>query len=270
MRNAAQIEGTLQGETRKTSTSHSDRGITLRSMSGGYREHEPPRNLRALVACLWENEADRDRVQLVIPDGCVDLIWIAPHGLVVAGADTGPRHVEMTAGTRLSGIRLKPGAAGAVLGVPAVEVRNSDTALSSIWGDDGARLETAVGQSKPVRRLELLAAAVAGRNAEPDLLTVAAADMLAAPSARVSTVAAELGVSERHLHRRVLAAVGYGPKMLARVARLRRLVDLSEPRLATRAAAAGYASQSHMNEEVRRLTGSTPVRFLKDAGRSAA
>jgi methylphosphotriester-DNA--protein-cysteine methyltransferase len=58
--------------------------------------------------------------------------------------------------------------------------------------------------------------------------------------------------------------------MLARVARLRRLVDLSEPRLATRAAAAGYASQSHMNEEVRRLTGSTPVRFLKDAGRSAA
>jgi AraC-like DNA-binding protein len=33
---------------------------------------------------------------------------------------------------------------------------------------------------------------------------------------------------------------------------------------------AGYASQAHMTDEVRRLTGLTPVRFLEDAGRTAA
>jgi methylphosphotriester-DNA--protein-cysteine methyltransferase len=68
----------------------------------------------------------------------------------------------------------------------------------------------------------------------------------------------------------VLAAVGYGPKLLARVARLRRLVAISDPSLASRALWAGYASQAHMNDEVRRLTGTTPVRFLKDAELTAA
>jgi methylphosphotriester-DNA--protein-cysteine methyltransferase len=90
------------------------------------------------------------------------------------------------------------------------------------------------------------------------------------PGARVAGVAAELGVSERQLHRRTLAAVGYGPKMLARVARLRRLMALPGDPLAARALDAGYSSQAHMTDEVRRLTGTTPVRFLEDAAPTAA
>jgi methylphosphotriester-DNA--protein-cysteine methyltransferase len=59
--------------------------------------------------------------------------------------------------------------------------------------------------------------------------------------------------------------------MLARVARLRRLIALpEEDSLAARAFDAGYASQAHMNDEVRRLTGLTPVRFLEDATLTAA
>jgi methylphosphotriester-DNA--protein-cysteine methyltransferase len=68
----------------------------------------------------------------------------------------------------------------------------------------------------------------------------------------------------------MVAALGYGPKVLARVARLRRLVALSDASLASRALRAGYASQAHMSDEVRRLTGTTPVRFLEDAVLTAA
>jgi methylphosphotriester-DNA--protein-cysteine methyltransferase len=104
----------------------------------------------------------------------------------------------------------------------------------------------------------------------PDALVIAAARKLAVPGARVAGAATELGVSERQFHRRMLAAVGYGPKMLARVARLRRLVALADESLASQALEAGYASQAHMNDEVLRLTGTTPVRFLKDAALTAA
>ena len=52
--------------------------------------------------------------------------------------------------------------------------------------------------------------------------------------------------------------------MLARVARLRRLVAGTDESLAWRALGAGYASQAHMTDEVRRLTGLTPVRFLEE------
>ena len=239
-------------------------------MTPAYREHRTPAGLEALVACLWEHQPDEEHTQRVVPDGCVDLIWSAGRGLVIAGADTGPRSVDLAAGDHLSAIRLRPGAAGAVLCVPAVELRDQEVPISLVWGAQGAILEEAVARAQAARRLELLAIAVAGRRAEPDPVVLAAARGLAAPRARVADVAAQLGLSERHLHRRLLASVGYGPKVLARVARLRRLVALTDGPLVRRAFEAGYASQAHMNEEVRRLTGTTPVRFLKDAVLTAA
>lgn len=222
------------------------------------------------MACTWEQEPAEHRVQRVVPDGCVDLIWLAERELVVAGPDTGPRSVELPAQSLSSGIRLRPGAAGAVLGLPACELRDLQVCADDVWGEPAVQLADALAQAPPPRRLELLASAVERRGGEPDALVVAAADRLAAPGARVSGVAAELGIGERQLHRRALAAVGYGPKVLGRVARLRRLVSISDPSLASRALWAGYASQAHMNEEVRRLTGTTPVRFLKDAVLTAA
>jgi methylphosphotriester-DNA--protein-cysteine methyltransferase len=235
-----------------------------------YREYRPPPGLEPVVACLWENAPATDRAQRVVPDGCVDLIWLADRELVIAGADTGPRIVHLPAGTLSSGIRLRPGAAGGFLGLPASEVRNRHVEAAHVWDDEATRLADALAGATPGRRLEMLTATVARRHAAPDPLVAGAARRLAAPGARVADVAAALGVSERQLHRRTLAAIGYGPKVLARVARLRRLVALAEESLALRALEAGYASQAHMTDEVRRLTGLTPVRFLEDAGLTAA
>jgi AraC-like DNA-binding protein len=239
-------------------------------MLPSYREYRPPAGLERLVACLWENEPVADRRQRVVPDGCVDLIWVAGRELLIAGADTGPRSVDLPAGTVSSGIRLRPGAAGALLGLPASELRDRQVPAALVWGEPLAELQEQLAAAEPARRLELLAGAVARRRVAPDALVVATARRLAVHSARVADVAAELGVGERRLHRRTLAAVGYGPKMLARVARLRRLVALADEPLARRALEAGYASQAHMSDEVRRLTGSTPVRFLEDAELTAA
>jgi AraC-like DNA-binding protein len=86
----------------------------------------------------------------------------------------------------------------------------------------------------------------------------------------VTEVAGELGVSERQLQRRVCDAVGYGPKMLARVLRFRRLQALAPAPLAELALDAGYADQAHMTAEVTRLAGISPVRFLKDRTPTAA
>ncbi len=214
------------------------------------------------------------REQRVVPDGCVDLIWRNDE-LVVVGADTGP---VVFAPTRtdepVSGIRLRPGAAGAVLGLPASEVRDARVPASSVWPTAATALSDALAAAAPADRLGVLTQAVLQRRATSDGLVAAAASRLARSSASITTVAADLGVSERQLHRRTVAAIGYAPKVLARVARLRRVIALSarpDPLpLAERAAAAGYASQAHMSDDVRRLTGLTPVRFLEDARVTAA
>ncbi len=219
------------------------------------------------MACVWESDALVDGTQRVVPDGCVDLVWLGER-LLVVGADTQPMVWEAV-GAPASGIRLRPGTACAVLGVPADEVRDQQVPLSLLWPavkDLTDRAEAADSSA----RLRLLTEAVLHRKAEPDPLIGAAVRRLVVPDARVSTVAHALGVSERHLNRRVTAAVGYGPKLLARVARLRRLVAVRRGPLADRAYAAGYASQAHMTDEVRRLTGLTPVRFLEEATLTAA
>ena len=75
----------------------------------------------------------------VVPDGCVDLVWLGSEGLKVVGADTGP-HVVEPLGSSAAGIRLRPGAAGAVLGLPASEVRDQQVDLSLVWGESGTAL----------------------------------------------------------------------------------------------------------------------------------
>jgi AraC-like DNA-binding protein len=72
----------------------------------------------------------------------------------------------------------------------------------------------------------------------------------------------ELGMSERTLRRRFEAAFGYGPKTLDRILRFQRFLTsrhgLEARTTAHRAAAAGYADQSHLVRECRRLALCTP------------
>jgi transcriptional regulator GlxA family with amidase domain len=157
-----------------------------------------------------------------------------------------------------------------VLGLPASELRDAAPDATDVLGGDraDALLEALLAGNDP--HAILLAAACASGGPEPDPLVRAAVTALDRPQARVAVVAAELGLSARQLQRRVADAVGYGPKMLARVLRFRRLQSLPPAPLVELALEAGYADQAHMTGEVTELAGISPVRFLKDRTPTAA
>ncbi|NEB52285.1 helix-turn-helix domain-containing protein, partial [Streptomyces griseus] len=75
----------------------------------------------------------------------------------------------------------------------------------------------------------------------------------------VAATAAEVGLGARQLHRRSLAAFGYGPKTLARILRLQRALALIRTGLpyAEAACAAGCVDQAHLAREMRALAGTT-------------
>ncbi|MEU7022167.1 helix-turn-helix domain-containing protein, partial [Streptomyces sp. NPDC046203] len=75
----------------------------------------------------------------------------------------------------------------------------------------------------------------------------------------VGAAAAETGLGVRRLHRRSLAAFGYGAKTLARILRLRRALDLvaAGTPYAVAAHRAGCVDQAHLAREMRALTGMT-------------
>ena len=224
-----------------------------------YREHPPPPALAAHVLCVWSQQIGADGVQhRVLPDGCADLVWIGDAPPVVAGPATGPVTVPLAPHTRIVGIRLRPGAVPAALGLPACELLDRDTPLADLGG-------AAPAPAALHTRLALPAG-------PPDPLIAAAAAWLARhPAGRIETLARRLEIGERRLHRHFTAAIGYGPKTFQRVLRLQRLLSLAHHRpgaLAALAADAGYADQPHMSREVQALAGQSPAALLADAAAS--
>ena len=223
----------------------------------GYREY-PEEGL----ACSWTAALPRDAkpyVQRVVPDGCVDLMW-SERGILVAGPDTGPVPATVRPGDSVVAVRFGPGSAPPVLGVPADAIRDGRLPLRELWGAEADRLAEAVARA-PDRRGALVAAVRARmRPADPAVRAVVAA--LAGRSVREA--ADRVGLSERQLRRRSLAAFGYGPETLQRVLRFQRALRLARAGvpLADAASAAGYADQAHFAHEVRDLAGESVRNLL--------
>jgi AraC-like DNA-binding protein len=235
---------------------------------GSYREFAPSPPLHALVACRWLRELPADDPAgstLVLPDGCVDLIW-RDGRLLVAGLDLTARRSQVRAGSAIAGIRLRPGVAGAVLGLPASELLDVQVPLEDVLGTRASEFSERQGREAEYLLLEGLVA-TAMTDGAPDPLVLAATRRLGFPGSRVDELANALGISERQLRRRFHQAVGYGPKTLDRILRFRRLVAQAqavsdgEVDLARLAADLGYADQAHMTRDSVRLTGMSPARL---------
>lgn len=254
-----------------------------------YREAPAPPGLGELVACVWRHDAgSAGHLQRVVPDGCVDLIWRAGRELVVAGPATEPVLAALPPGSTTLGVRFRPGAGAAFLGLPLSELRDRDVALEELWssdvrrGDGARRLAEVLWDARsPADRLALLTDSVlSARPADvaADPLVAAAVRRIRAADrtgdVRVAALGSELGVSERQLLRRFRSAVGYGPKTLARVLRFQRFLAAAwtarapvagatgHETLARLAVDAGYADQAHLARECRALAGVPPGRLL--------
>jgi AraC-like DNA-binding protein len=231
-----------------------------------YREHAPSDALSPWLACAWERRGDGGAPVRVLPDGCIDIIWSEGSGTHVVGTHTTAFLVSLPPGTRVAGVRMRPGAGAALLGIDAAALRDARIALSDVWADDAHVLEERVqAAADPVAALLAELRARAPRLTPPDPLVRAAVTRLQDPCARVEALAGELAVSARQLRRRFDASVGYGPKRLARVLRLERalLAARAGEELALAAAVAGYADQAHFGHECRTLAGVTPAALLQ-------
>ncbi|MFB7054678.1 helix-turn-helix domain-containing protein [Streptomyces vinaceus] len=196
----------------------------------------------------------------VLPDGCMDLLWVGGR-LLVAGPDTGPHPAGEVPGGIFAGLRFAPGTAPALLGVPAHELRDRRVELADLWPEPEVRAlaERMSAYEDPGAGLERLARSRAGRSAPHDPLASRVAAGLRSGES-VAAVAAVVGLGPRQLHRRSLDAFGYGPRTLGRVLRLQRALELARRGLpqAEVAHRAGYADQAHLTREFRALAGTTP------------
>ena len=192
--------------------------------SSSYREWAPPAALSHAVACLWSHRVGPEGANPVLPDGCSDLIWRRGDGAFVAGPDTGPMTKDLVPDTLLVGLRFRPGAGGAGLGVPLEHLRDQRVDLVDLAPDADRDLRPDLDPSEAAAALVRVAAQQLDV-VDPDPAVGEAIELLADPRADLGHVTREVGVGERQLRRRFQAGVGYGPKTLQRVLRFRAFLD---------------------------------------------
>lgn len=251
-----------------------------------YREIAPPLPLAPYLTCAWHQttcDSLEGHRQRILPDGCMDLIWIDQLGLFVVGTATRAVIVELPPRSTIVGIRFRPGAAPSILGLPADELLDLEIPLRDISRPVADPLSDQLASLQSVEeKLQALEAVVISRLpvARPtdDLVTFAVDWLARHPGEPVHHLSILLDLSDRHLRRRFTSAVGYGPKTLQRILRLRRLIGLASRvhgkrsadrtvrlELAALALEAGYADQAHMTREVTRLASISPSLLLPRA-----
>jgi AraC-like DNA-binding protein len=238
-----------------------------------YRGLAPPPELRQHLLCVWTIGPDSGGTETVLPDGSIDIVWPEDQVPIVAGPDTGPVPSTRPPRSTVVGVSFRPGAAPAMLGIPAGRLRDLRVPLSEAWGRDAEQLEASLdGTGSPSARLNVLGHELRRRlrSAErPDeLVTAAVARLRNGHPSSVSAIAEELGISERQLRRRFHATVGYGPKTLARVLRFQRMLAIARQRssrhLGQLALDAGYADQAHMTMDCTQLAGLPPGQLIAE------
>jgi AraC-like DNA-binding protein len=249
-------------------------------MSAGVIHQPRVASSHTAPAILSVREFGQDAPRVSIPRP--EVLLIARLGAPVAGGldvhVLGPRETVrrkwIQGGIRYVVARLRIEASAQVLGVPADEVAGRVVPLDEVWGDGptqalcerlaqacdvwkaSATLHRAIAERMVVDRSERGNAYLAAQ----------AADRLT--SARVSDVASDLNVSERHLRRVFREVVGLSPKTFSRLARFRRAVRAAQEEQGENwahiAADVGYYDQAHLIEEFHAIAGMAPGAFLDE------
>jgi hypothetical protein len=103
----------------------------------------PPPEPREHLLRAWTVGGASGGTETVLPDGSIDIVWPQGLGPAVAGPDTaGAEHPPTEVEGGLPNFR--PGAAPAMLGIPADRLRDLRVPLSEAWGRDAERLEASL------------------------------------------------------------------------------------------------------------------------------
>jgi len=230
----------------------------------------PSAVLRPFVSHYWVSRNNRETTHTILPDGSVDLVMAADGTSTdswLFGTSTSAAEVPLSAGTNYLGVRFRPGQARHFMSLAAKELTNDHAAATQSLRFSLEDVPERVGLPETLRRLDhLFEKHLVGRPPEQQRLDqVVRWIETHAGNVRIEEAAAMVGKSRRQLERTFLDTVGVTPKLFASIVRFQNAAArIARPgaKLADVALASGYTDQSHMTNEFRRLSGTSPSRFL--------
>jgi len=201
---------------------------------------ERSKNEHPLQFCRWSHTVEVCETSVVLPDGCQDVLVIAkcdcePDMVRMTSWDSAPRQVKLSAGTVLTGFRLRPGT--------FVDLRDLEAEAQNLT-DPEAGIGSILRCDHEITEI---------------------IDDLSRSGAGVGRLARQQGVSERTLQRHFKTLSLPPPGFWRQLGRARRAVQALPCRvpLSEIALEYGYSDQAHMTREFVRWFGKTPVQLRR-------
>ncbi|MBK5258469.1 MAG: helix-turn-helix transcriptional regulator [Thermoanaerobaculia bacterium] len=231
-----------------------------------YSEHLPSSALARHIRCYWTlcGTAVDAAPERIFPDGAPEIVIHLgdpflregerqPRAMFI-GEIRRPTVVRPSRSVDIFGIRFRLGGASPLIGAPLTEVRDLIVPLDDVARALGSQLAEA---STTAQRIAIVERYFASRVAQPDPRLHAAVRLVLdrRGDVRVRELASTVGASERTLERLFDHAIGFGPKMLARLARFH---------AAVRGEYDGYYDDAHRNHEFREIAGLTPGELSRE------
>jgi AraC-like DNA-binding protein len=259
--------------------------------------HHPSPPLDAYIECLWWSWRDQAENfgEQMLPSGGAQIVFTLhdrpiicrsnearPSSIIWSrGVVHGPQRSFYQSGAKppggVAGVAIRPGLAGAILGLPIAELTDRHIPIDALWGARGNALrEQLLAAVKPAGVFRILERELLARLVRLPLIRPAIAQALSMhcsgwAHSRVGDIQRNTGFSPKHFIALFRAAVGLTPKHYYRVQRfnaiLRVIAANPHASLADVASSAGYSDQSHLTREFREFAGIAPRQYRpRDAG----
>jgi AraC-like DNA-binding protein len=246
-----------------------------------YKEIPSSARLRRYVECYWSRSQEEAGEQVVLPDGCVDILFSRiggeATGLATVGLMTTSIRVQRAPAQSFFGVRFRPGMAASF--IPGAELLTDQTRpLDDLMGSAAGRMLERLAESHTLEEMGGLMDQLL-RPLDPPGIGERMLWRLESAEVSLDQLISKGGLSVRHFRRLCLERAGISPKYLSRILRFRRAAQriaavrgsgqdsLAQPRWADFAVACGYYDQAHFIREFQEFAGCTPGRFLQSRKR---
>jgi hypothetical protein len=258
-----------------------------------YQTFQPHPDLESFVKCYWSLEVPADESaqrQLIIPDGCIDMIFILGDDIkrytsgdefiiqpreMVLGQITEPFFVEPTGYVSSFAIRFYPYGFANFVPTPLKQLANKETPIAQLFGEkiSGNLAQTIVRAADTKSRIEIaedfLLHMLNDRSTIDNIVkTTIDTILLTKGSAPINTILKDDLSKRRQLERKFTNQIGISPKQLGKVIRLqtalKMLLNRQSENLTRIAYESEYYDQAHFIKDFKEFTGTTPKEFLED------
>lgn len=258
-----------------------------------YQTFDPHPDLNTVVKLYWTLEIPPQKDvtrQLIIPDGCIDMIFILADDVrrytsendfiiqpraMVLGQITEPFYVEPTGHVSSFAVRFYPYGFANFVSTPIKELANKETPIEVLFGKKRSTQLTkeiidAAGTEQRIKILEgFLLDKLRAEETIHNIVRTTVDTLLATKGGTpINTILKDDLTKRRQLERNFAKQIGISPKQLGKVIRLqaalKMLLSKQTESLTQIAYDSEYYDQAHFIKEFKEFTGLTPGDFLGD------